>query len=81
VAAETSPTLQKLEAEIDAALEAHRSAIAHLVAVALVEAAAAEHAARNGNGGIAAPRLCSICKARLAANARTVCHSCRAGWR
>jgi hypothetical protein len=72
-----APTLARLEAEIAAMLDARRDELVHQIAIVLVEAAAAEHATRNGNGPIAAPRLCSICKARIAADARTVCHSCR----
>jgi hypothetical protein len=74
---EAAATLVKLEAEISAALTQHHDQLVHQIAIALVEAAAAEHVARSGNGHVNAPKLCAICKARLAADARTVCHSCR----
>jgi hypothetical protein len=75
--AETARALHQLESEISEALRAHHDAIVHQVAVAFVEAAAAEHVARNGNGHVHAPKLCTICRVRLAADQRTVCHTCR----
>jgi hypothetical protein len=74
---EAAPTLARLEDQIGAVLDAHRDELAHTIAVALVEVAAAAHVAQNGNGRIDAPRLCRVCKARLAASARTVCNACR----
>jgi hypothetical protein len=74
---ETAPTLAKLEAEIGTALIEHHDQLVHRIAVALVEIAVADHAARNGNGNGTTPKLCTICRARLAAKARTVCESCR----
>jgi hypothetical protein len=63
--------------EVDAALQAHRAEFAHMIALAFVEVAAHERAARNGNVDATGPRLCTICRVRLAATARRECHSCR----
>jgi hypothetical protein len=74
---DAAPTLAKLEAEISTAPTEHHDEVVHRIAIALVEIAVAEHAARNGNGHVSTPKLCTICRARIAANHRTVCHSCR----
>jgi hypothetical protein len=74
---EAAPTLVKLEAEISAALDEHHDQLVHRIAVALVEVAVQERAAKTGNRRVAGPKLCSVCRVRLAADARTVCHSCR----
>jgi hypothetical protein len=75
--AETSPTLARIEAELAVVFRERSSDLAHLVAVTLVEIAVAERAAANGEAHTHAPRLCVICKTRLAAEARRECHSCR----
>lgn len=75
---ESAPTLAKLELELAATFREHADELAHRVALVLVEVAAAERAARNGNGQVAGPKLCTICRARLAARHRTVCGSCKA---
>jgi hypothetical protein len=74
---EAAPTLVKLEAEISVALTEHHDAIVHQVAIALVTIAVQERAASNGNGNVTAPKLCTICRVRLAADQRTICHTCR----
>jgi len=79
--AESPPAaLARIEAEISVALTEPHDQLVHRIAVALVEVAAAERVARNGNGnsrGVSAPKLCTICRARVAADHRTICHSCR----
>jgi hypothetical protein len=74
---EVAPALRKLETELADALAEHLNAIAHQLARALIGMAVEEHRARHGDGGPAEPRLCTSCRARLAAPQRTVCHSCR----
>lgn len=74
---EAASTLAKLEAELAATIRERSDELGHLVAVALVEIAVSERAARNGDGRAAGARLCTICRGRLAAPARTICHSCR----
>jgi hypothetical protein len=71
-----APALAKLEAELDAALREHHDAIVSRLARILVGMAVEEHhgAARRDAG---TPKLCAACGTRLAAPARTVCHSCR----
>jgi hypothetical protein len=68
---EAAPTLVKLEAEISAALVEHHDQLVHRIAVALVEVAVQERAAKTGNRRVAGPKLCSVCRVRLAADART----------
>jgi hypothetical protein len=77
VSSEPASALERVEHEISVALHAHHDELVHRIAVALVEIAVAERAARNGTGGATAPKLCTICRARLAADHRTICHSCR----
>jgi hypothetical protein len=60
---EVAPALAKLEAEIGQVLDEHRDELVHRIATALVEIAVQERAARNGNGRVNAPKLCSICRA------------------
>jgi hypothetical protein len=74
---EAAPTLVRLEAEISTALTEHHDQLVRHIAIALVEIAVQERAAKNGNGRVAGPKLCSVCRTRLAAEARTVCHTCR----
>jgi hypothetical protein len=71
-----TPALSNLEAEIGQALDERRDEIVHRIAVALVEIAVRERAAKNGNGRVSGPKVCAICRARLAAHHRTVCHAC-----
>jgi hypothetical protein len=72
-----APTLARLEAELAMTFQERSADLAHFVARALVELAAEEHAARNGNGRPAGPKLCGSCRMRLAARHRTICDSCR----
>ncbi|TML26002.1 MAG: hypothetical protein E6G26_12805 [Actinobacteria bacterium] len=69
--------LAKLEAELAAALTEHHDEIVRAVARILIAMAVEEHHGRNGNVPPAGPKLCSSCGKRLAAPARSVCHSCR----
>jgi hypothetical protein len=69
--------LQRLEHEISETLREHHEAIVHEIAVTLVTIAVHERAVKNGNTAPPGPRLCSVCRARLAADQRRVCHSCR----
>jgi hypothetical protein len=71
-----APTLAKLEAEVSAAVNEHHDEIVHQVAVALVQIVVEERASKNGDAPPRGPRLCVVCKTRLAADARRECHSC-----
>jgi hypothetical protein len=69
--------LAALEVELAAVIREQSDRIAHRLALVLVELAVNERRARNGDGHVTAPRLCAVCRVRLAADQRTVCHSCR----
>jgi hypothetical protein len=72
-----APALERVEHEISVALRDHYDELVHRIAVALVEIAVKERAAKNGTGEVNAPKVCAICRARLAAHHRTICHACR----
>ena len=71
------PALIALEDEVRQALAERHDELVHRIAVALVEVAAAEHTARNGTSRVAVPRLCRVCRIKLAATNRNVCNACR----
>jgi hypothetical protein len=73
-----APTLAKIEAEIDAALREHHDALVQLLARALISLAVQEHYDKTrGERHNSGPRLCADCRVNLAAERRTICHSCR----
>jgi hypothetical protein len=64
-----APTLQRLEAELDAALREHHETIVKQLARILVAMAVEEHHGDKHRAG-GTPKLCAACGERLAAPAK-----------